>query len=101
MFCSASSGPPAAIWPTSGSRVHLAALGGRGRGALAADQLERARLRRVAAQQPGPLEVREMRVDGRRRREPDRFADLADGRRVAVAVDVVDEEAPDLLLTGR
>ena len=67
-------------------------------GAPVADELERARLRRVAPQQPGSLEVGEVRVDGRRRGEPDGLPDLADGRRVAVQVDVVDEESPDLLL---
>jgi hypothetical protein len=93
IVCSASSGPPAAISPTSGRRATSAAL--------SADQLEGARLRRVAPQQPGPLEVREVRVDRRRGREADLLADLADGRRVAVAVDVLDEEVPDLLLAGR
>ena len=55
----------------------------------------------ITAQKAGPLEVREMRVDGRRRGEPDRLADLAHGRRVAVPVDVADEELPDLLLPCR
>ena len=66
--------------------------------ALAADQLERARLGRVALEQPGALEVREMGVHGRRRGEPDLLADLAHRRRVAVGVDVLDEVVPDLLL---
>ena len=102
MFCSASSGPPAAISPSSGSRATSARLDGcrSDLAALAADQLERARLRRVAPQQPGPLEVREVRVHGRRRGEADLLADLAHGRRVAVAVDVLDEVVPDLLLAG-
>jgi len=46
-------------------------------GAVAADQLERARLRRIPTQQPGPLEVREVGVHRRGRGEPDRLADLA------------------------
>src|SRR4029077_4818908 len=67
-------------------------------GLLPTDKLERPRLRRVAAQQARALEVREGRVDRGRRREADRFADLAHGRRIAVPVDVLDEEAPDLSL---
>ena len=39
-----------------------------------------------------------MGVHGGGRREPDRLADLAHRRRVAVAVHVFDEELPDLLL---
>ncbi len=39
-----------------------------------------------------------MRVHGRRRSEPDLLADLANGRWVAVVIDVRDEEFPDLLL---
>src|SRR5581483_284104 len=65
---------------------------------LAPDELERARLRRVAPQEPCPLEVRQVRVDRRRRREPDRLTDLANGRRIPVAVDVLDQEVPDLPL---
>ena len=65
----------------------------------AARELERARLRRVAPEIARPLEVREVRVHRRRRREPDALADLPHGRRVAVPVDVVDEEVPDLLLS--
>ena len=105
MFCSASSGPPAAISPSSGRRAtsrRVSGLGDRRRLALLApDQLECARLRRVAAQQACALEVREVRVHRRGRGEPDVLADLAHGRRVAVAVDVLDEEVPDLLLPGR
>jgi hypothetical protein len=63
-----------------------------------ARQLEGAGLRRVALEQPGPFEIREMGMDGLRRREADRLADLANGRRVAVAIDVLRQEAPDLLL---
>src|SRR5205823_4973308 len=46
-------------------------------------------------------EVGEVRVHRRRRREPDGLADLADRRRIAVTVDVLDEEPPDLLLPCR
>ena len=101
MFCSARSGAPAAISPTQRQARDVAAprpARGPGSRRLAADQLERARLRRVAAQQPGPLEVREMGVHRRRRGQADLLADLAHGRRVAVAVDVLDEVVPDLLL---
>src|SRR5205823_14872313 len=65
---------------------------------LTPDQLERPRLRRVAAQQPGPLEVREVGVHGGGRGETHRLADLPHRRRIAVPVDVLDEEAPDLAL---
>src|SRR5205807_1512587 len=61
-------------------------------------QLEGARLRRIASEKTGSLQVRQMGVDGGRRREPDGFADLTHGRWVPVAVDVPDEEFPDLLL---
>src|SRR5205823_7189184 len=61
-------------------------------------ELERPRLGRVAPKQAGPLEVGEVRVHGRGGGESDRLADLAHGRRVAVPVDVVDEEGPDFLL---
>src|SRR5207253_10830380 len=64
-------------------------------------ELERTRLRRIASEQTGPLEVREMRVDGRRRGQPDRLADLPHRGRIAVRVDVADEELPDLLLARR
>ena len=107
MFWSASSGAPAAISPTSGRLI--ASSSGRRRAleagprralqrALAADQLEGARLRRVAAEEAGALEVREVRMHRRGRGQADLFADLAHRRRVAVAVDVLDQEVPDLLL---
>src|SRR5581483_10631528 len=67
---------------------------------LAAEQLQRTRLRRVALQQARALEVREVRVHRRGRGEPYLLADLAHGRRVAVPVDVLDEVVPDLLLAG-
>ncbi len=63
-----------------------------------ADQVERAWLRRVAAQEAGALEIREMCVDRGGGGEPDGLADLTHGRGIAVPVDVVDEELPDLLL---
>src|SRR4029078_6508383 len=66
-----------------------------------ADQLERSRLRRIALEQACALQVREVGMDGRRRSKADRLADLADGRRVAVAIRVLDEKLPDLLLPGR
>ena len=81
-------------------RRRSTAAAGSGSRALAADQLERARLGRVAAEQAGALEVRQVRVDGRGRGEADPLADLAHRRRVAVAVDVLDEVVPDLLLAG-
>src|SRR5581483_9154700 len=82
---------------------HVLRLRGRGLrlAPLAPDQLEGARLRRVAPEEPRTLEVRQVRVHGRRRGQADLLADLADGRRVAVPVDVLDEVVPDLLLTGR
>ena len=63
--------------------------------------LERAGLLRRDPTKPRALEVREVRVHGRGGGEPDRLADLAHGRRVAVPVDVLDEELPDLLLPCR
>ena len=68
--------------------------------ALASRELERTRLRGVAAKQTGALEIREVRVHGRRRCEPDGLADLAHGRWIAVLVDVSDDVVPDLLLPG-
>ncbi len=64
-----------------------------------AAELDRTWLRRVTADEPDTLEVGEMGVHRRRRGEPDLLADLAHRRRVAVVVDVRDEELPDLLLT--
>ena len=68
--------------------------------ATPADELDRARLGRIALQQTRALEVREVRVDGRRGGETDGVADLADGRRIAVRVHVLGEELPDLLFAG-
>ena len=96
-FSSASSGEPAATRPSSGRRgTSEAAAASTRRWPV---ELDRAGLRRVALDQPDALEVREMGVYGRGRREADLLADLAHGRRVAVVVDVRDEELPDLLLT--
>ena len=66
-----------------------------------ADQVERARLRRIAPEQAGPFQVREVGVHGRGRGEADRLADLAHGGGIAMPVDVADEELPDLLLPCR
>jgi hypothetical protein len=64
----------------------------------AVQQLDGARLGRIAAQQPEPLEVGEMRVDGRRGRQADGLADVPDGRRVAVLSRVALDEVEYLLL---
>ena len=69
--------------------------------ALAADELDRAWLRRIALEQAGALEVCEVCMDGRRRGEPDGLADLPNGRRITVRVHVLGEELPDLLLSRR
>src|SRR5262249_25013917 len=65
---------------------------------LPADELERPRLRRVSAQQPGALEIREVCVDGGGRGETDSLADLPHRGRISVTIDIGDEEAPDLAL---
>src|SRR5207247_1642874 len=62
------------------------------------DDVTVARVLLAAGADVAPLEVGEMGVDGRRRGEPHLLADLADGGRIAVRVDVLDEELPDLLL---
>ena len=64
-------------WPAGGDAADERQHGrvrmcGRRLRAYAADELESARLRRIALQQAGALEIREMRVHRRRRREPDR-----------------------------
>ena len=97
-FCSASSGPPAAICPTSGSLATVAA------GASLRSRPTSSSARGLVGsrlQQTGALEVREVCVHGRGRCEADGLADLPHRRRVAVLVDVVDEEVPDLLLSSR
>src|SRR5215470_11855793 len=63
-----------------------------------ADELECPRLRRVSAQQSGALEVGKVRVDGGGRCKADGLADLPHGGGISVAVDIADEEAPDLAL---
>ena len=68
---------------------------------LAADEVERARLGRIAPQQPEALQVGEVRVHGGRRGEPDGGADLAHGRRVAVLREVLVDEREDLALARR
>ena len=64
----------------------------------AVEQLDRARLGRVAPQQADPLEVRQVRMHRRRRREPDRLPDVAHRRRIAVPRRVPADEVEDLLL---
>ena len=105
MCCSASSGPPAAICPTSGRRVTSSVAGsdaGAGRASRRSRPISSSARGLVGSRlsRPGALEVRKVRVHRRRRREPDVLADLAHRRRVAVPVDVLDEEVPDLLLPG-
>jgi NAD(P)-dependent dehydrogenase (short-subunit alcohol dehydrogenase family) len=65
---------------------------------LVEEQLDRPRFGRVAAQQPDLLQVRQVRVHGRGRVQPHRFADLAHGRRVAGLGRVLADEVEDLLL---
>ena len=67
----------------------------------AADEVERPRLGGVAPQEPEALEVGEVSVDGRGRRESNGRADLAHGRRVAVLCGVVVDEREDLALARR
>src|SRR5712691_1703250 len=71
-----------------------------GGGAAVLQQLERAWLGRIAAKVARAFQIREVRMDGRRRGEADLLPDLAHGRRVAVPVDVLDEKVPDLLLSA-
>src|SRR5205814_2263021 len=69
-------------------------------GRLTTDELERPRLGGIALEQPRALQVCEVRMDRRGRRKPDGLADLPNRRRIAVPVDVLDEEVPDLLLSS-
>ena len=94
----ASKGPPAAIWPTSGSMS--SSRDGRADAGRSRPTSSSARgFVRVAAQQAGPL--RDWRDAHRRRRsEPDGVSDLAHGGRIPVRIDVIDDEIPDLLLPG-
>ena len=64
-----------------------------------ADHVQRARLGRVALDEPEALEVGEMRVDGRRRGQLERRADLAHRRRIAVDADALADELQYLLLS--
>src|SRR5262249_56975854 len=57
-------------------------------------------LRGVGMQQRGAVEVGEVGVSGGGRRKADGLTDLAHSRRIAMRVDVLDEEAPDLALTA-
>ena len=65
------------------------------------EQLDRAGLGRVAAQQPDLLEVGEMGMHRGRRGEADSFADVAHGGRIAVLGGVLADEVEDLLLALR
>ena len=76
-------------------------LRGAGAFCLAADEVERARLGGIAAQQPETLQVGEVRVHRRRGREPDGGADLAHRWRVAVLRGVLVDEREDLALARR
>ena len=99
--CSASVGAPAAIRPSRGSMRmpgRSAMTGAGSTGAVAADDAERAGLRRIAAKMTEALEVREVRVHGRGRREADGLADLAHRRRVAMTNEVGVDHLEDLLL---
>jgi hypothetical protein len=63
---------------------------------------EGAGLRRVAAQEAALLERLEVRLDRRRRREPDAFADLPDRRRVpALGRELANDVENALLAVGR
>ena len=99
MFSSARIGEPAATWPTSGSPSGYHDV--LDRADRAVQQLDRPRLRRVAAQQPDLLEVREMGVHRRGRGQPDRLADVTHRRRIAVLRRVLLDEVEDLLLALR
>jgi len=59
---------------------------------------ERARLGGIASQKATAFERLEMRLDGRRGRKTDAFADLPHGRRVAALGGVVADDLEDALL---
>src|SRR5262245_59024975 len=61
-------------------------------------ELDRARLRRIALEETCALEVREVRMHRRGRREADRLTDLTNRRRVAVRVHVLRQEVENLAL---
>src|SRR4051794_9131577 len=68
---------------------------------LVGEDLHRAGLGRIAPQHPQALEVCEVRVHRRRRSQPDRLADVADGGRVPLLLAVALNELVDLPLTSR
>ena len=103
MFSSARIGWPAATWPIEREaaladdglhRIHHPA------GRLV-EHLDRPRLGRVPPQQPGLLEVGEVGMHRRGRRQPDGLADVPHGRRIAVLARVLLDEVEDLLLALR
>src|SRR5204862_506673 len=63
---------------------------------LVDEQLDRARLGGVAAQEAGLLQIRQMGVNGRGGVQADGLADLTNGRRVAVFAGVLADEIEDL-----
>src|SRR5690606_32921729 len=65
---------------------------------LVDQELDRARLGRIAPQQADLLEVREVGVHGRGGVQPDRLADLTDRGRIAGLLRVLADEVEDLLL---
>ena len=64
-------------------------------------ELDRPRLRRIALEHAGSLELREVCVDRRGRPQADGLADLSDGGRIAVLVDVLVQVLEDRALLGR
>src|SRR5262249_23122155 len=74
---------------------------GRRRAGRTIQQLDGAWLRWIAPQQADLLQVRQVRVDRRRRGEPDSLADVPDRGRIAVARGVLLDEVEDLLLALR
>ena len=93
MFSSARTGSPAATSPTKRQPGTAQRLLG-----LVDQELDRARLRRVAPQEADLLEVRQVRVHRGGGVEPDRLADLAHRRRVAGLRRVLADVVEDLLL---
>src|SRR4029079_9145811 len=65
------------------------------------EQFDRARLRRIAPQQPHLLQIGQMRVHRRRRSETDRLADVPHRGRIPVARGIALDEVEDLLLALR
>src|SRR5215218_7997626 len=95
MFSSASTGDPAATWPTTGSPSGLIDW----RALSTSTSIARGLVGSRRSSQP--LEVAEVRVHGRRGREPDRLPDVTHRRRVPVLADVALDEVEDLLLALR